>query len=119
LAALPISAARANPGNLHSGGYKTPPFVATETFSADAQGSVDNGVNTNSDIVGVVLGVGELVDFATAAAAVGDGRLRFGLHVRSIGAYSFVNEVPLPAAVLLFGSALLGFAVASRRKANC
>ncbi len=110
----------ADPENLPSGNNASPPFVATGAFSADAQGSPNNGVNASADILGIVLGLGSFADFAAVASAVSDGSLRFGLHVRSIGtdglSDSFVNEVPIPAAVWLFGSALLSFAGVARRK---
>jgi hypothetical protein len=115
-----------NPGNLPAG--ENVGFQATAGFSVDtANGPPSNGVNTSTDILGIVFGAGDLVNFAGVAAAVADGSLRFGLHVRDlqvVGADgststtsdSFVNEVPLPAAVWLFGSALIGFAGISRRK---
>ena len=111
----------ANPGNLPSGKNASPPFVATQAFSADAvSGNPSNGVDASDDILGIVLGLGSFTDFNAVAAAVSDGSLRFGLHVRSIGVAggsdSFVNEVPIPAAIWLFGSALLGFAGITRRK---
>jgi hypothetical protein len=115
----------ASPSNLPGGNLASPAFIATQTFSVDSTpGNPDNGVNASADILGIVLGVGSLVDFNGVAAAVADGSLRFGLHVRDLGVNakgesisdSFVNEVPLPAAAWLFGSALLGFAGITRRR---
>ena len=114
----------AAPPNLPGGNTASPPFVATQEFSADVAngpGGQSRGVNASDDILGIVLGVGGLVDFDGVAAAVESGDLRFGLHVQSIGevggsdSYINVNPVPLPAAVWLFGSALLGLLGLRRR----
>jgi len=117
----------ASPGNLPSGNTVSPPFVATEIFSADAQGNPSKGVDASLDILGIVLGLGGYADFAAVLAAVDTGDLRFGLHIRSIGeeggSDSYVSNtggssipaVPLPAAVWLFGSVLLGFGALKRK----
>ena len=116
-----FSGGGANPGDLPGGNTASPPFVATQTFSADASGNPVNGVNASGDILGIVLGLGSFADFDAVAAAVASGDLRFGLHVRSIGAaggsdgYVNLNPVPVPAAVWLFGTALIGFIGISRR----
>ena len=51
---------------------------------------------------------------------LGDGRLRIGMHVINFdggGSESFVNNpVPVPAAIWLFGSGLLGLVGIARRK---
>jgi hypothetical protein len=108
----------AAPGNLPGGEDAAPVFEATQNFSADVDpGSPDKGVNASDDILGIVLGLGSFDTFDDITAAVADGSLRFGLHVRSIGdaggSDSYINtpdtitEVPVPAAAWLFGSALL------------
>jgi hypothetical protein len=114
----------ANPSNLPGGDGAVPPFESSVTFSADVNpGPPGNGVNTSLDILGIVLGLGSLVDFDGVAAAVSAGTLRFGLHVRSIGvsggSASYINnppptidppEVSVPGTSLLLGIGLLGLA---------
>ena len=59
-------------------------------------------------------------DYADVIAELTDGRLRIGLHVQGFGnggSESFVNNpVPVPAAVWLFGSGLIGLVGVARRK---
>ncbi|NWG13780.1 MAG: PEP-CTERM sorting domain-containing protein [Acidobacteria bacterium] len=100
----------AHPGNLPGGQGLTPPFVATQIFSADAQGNPIVGVDSAADIVGVVYTVNGGLDGLEAALA--DGSLRVGLHLRSIGSEgdsdSFVDTVPEPSLIILLG---IGFGV--------
>ena len=120
----------ATPSELPAGNTASPPFVASQEFSADVDsGSPSKGVDASADILGIKLGLGSFADFADVNDAILSGDLRFGLHVRSIGAAglsdSYINnpeglqppnEVPLPAAAWLFGTGLLGLAGISRRK---
>jgi len=98
----------ANPGNLPNGGSLTPAFVATSAFSADAQGNPSRGVDTNSDILGVVYDLLPGLDLTDVQAALDDGTLRIGMHVRSIGAGgesdSFVNPEPASLALMCIGA---------------
>nr|WHW29720.1 hypothetical protein [uncultured bacterium] len=100
----------ANPGNLPGG--NTIGFVATQLFSADAQGNPSKGVNTATDILGIELGLGGFADYDAVVAAVNSGDLRFGYHIRAVGVAddsdSYASVVPVPAAMWLFGSALMG-----------
>ena len=118
-----FSGGGAKPGNLPGRNLADNPFDATNELSADANpGPPRNGVNSADDILGIVLGLGSYLDFDAVAQAIQAEELRFGLHVRSIGArdgsdsYISVNPVPLPAAVWLFGSALLVLLGLRRRK---
>ena len=114
------------PGNLPDGGTINPVFDATAHFGADTQGNVNNGVNTSNDIVGIVIELQTGLDFNHLQQSLIDGTLRLGLHVRSIGSAgfsdSFVNNAfaptatPLPAAMWLFGPALLALTSVIRRK---
>jgi hypothetical protein len=120
-----FSGGGATPPNLPGGAGAVPPFNATSLFSADVNpGPPSNGVNTSADILGIKLGAGSLVDFDGVAAAVVAGTLRFGLHIRSIGALggsdSYINNPPgtidppqvaVPGTVLLLGIGLLGLLV--------
>ena len=113
----------ASPGPLPGGNTASPPFIATQDFSADVNpGPPNRGINASDDILGIVLGLGSFTDFNAVAAAVDDGSLRFGLHVRSIGvadgsdSYINVNPIPVPAAAWLFGTALLGLIGIKRKK---
>jgi PEP-CTERM motif len=120
------------PANLPGAELADPDFVATAGFSADTlPGGPDNGVNTNIDILGIMLNLGGFADYTAVVAAMDSGALRVGLHVRSIGVEggsdSYVNNppdgpidpepnpAPVPGTLLLLGAGLLGVA-RSRRK---
>ena len=109
----------ASPSNLPGG--NTVGFNATTSFSADVNpGPPANGVNTSNDILGLILGLGSFADFDAVVAAVNNGSLQFGYHVRSIGVAggsdSYVSTVPVPAAVWMLGAGLLGLVSFGRRK---
>jgi hypothetical protein len=109
-----------NPGNLPGGNTAIPPFVADGSLSADtAPGPTANGVNAAVDAVGFRYGTA--AGIPSVVAALTDGSLRLGLHVRSIGAAggsdSYVNvpppeggpvpdDVPEPGTIAIWG--LLG-----------
>ena len=103
----------ANPGNLPAGNTVNPEFIATQSFSADAQGNPSKGVNPNE-----ALGIAYEVTggFNGVVNALSDGTLRVGMHLRSIGAAgdsdSFVNTggtnpVPEPSSFVIWS--VLGF----------
>ncbi|TVQ61382.1 MAG: hypothetical protein EA378_09215 [Phycisphaerales bacterium] len=112
-----------SPANLPGGFGLSETFSTTPGFLADAKGNPSNGLSTASDhlVLRFVLNGG--LGFADALAAVEDGTLRFGLHVRSIGdggnSDSFVNVprnvpiIPLPSAA---GLGLLGLALTATRR---
>lgn len=114
-----FSGGGANPSDLPGGGDVG--FMATTNFSADVNpGPPSNGVDASDDILGLILGLGSFADFNAVIAAVNDGSLRFGYHVRSIGVAGgsdgYVSVVPLPAAVWFLGTGLLALIGFSRRK---
>jgi len=119
-----------NPGNLPGGDTISPIFEATADFGADTQGNAINGVNSSSDILGIIIKLQSGLGFSALQQSLVDGTLRLGLHVRSIGiaggSDSFINNpfdadldpslVPIPAAMWLFGPALLALPGVIRRK---
>jgi hypothetical protein len=79
----------ANPVNLPGGNNLSPPFVATDTFSVDAQGNPSLGINPGDTLL-LTIGLLPGLDYADTIAALnagllGQDTLRIGLHVRSIG----------------------------------
>ena len=110
----------ASPGNLPSGNNATPPFVATAGFTADSDAPAQpNGVNPGESL-GITFDLQSGGNFADVLAELANGDLRIGIHVQGYatgGSESFVNNpVPVPAAVWLFGSGLLGLVGIARRK---
>jgi hypothetical protein len=120
-----------NPPNLPGGNTIAPnPFVKTADFGADTQGNPNNGANASNDIVGIVIQLLSGKNFSELQDSLTNGVLRLGLHVRSIGnaslSDSFVNnpfgggpaaiETPIPAAMWLFGPALLALTGVIRRR---
>ncbi len=109
-----------NPPNLPSGNNITPPFIATTAFSADADNPAPKwGVNIGES-VGITYTLQSTQTFNDVITELTTGDLRIGLHVinfASGGSESFVNNpVPVPAAVWLFGSGLLGLVGIARRR---
>ena len=122
-----------NPGDLPGGNTISPIFQKTADFGADTQGNLNNGVNTINDILGIVIQLFSDVDFDGLQDSLVNGDLRLGLRVKSIGSAdgsdSFINNpfgaggpatiaTPIPAAMWLFGPALLGLAGTIRRKST-
>lgn len=109
----------ASPGSLPEEGNATPPFDTTANLSADSNGGSGggvpgNGVNLSSEWVTVILNLATGKTIADIIASLGqvDG-VRIGLHVQSIGqrggSDSYVTSVvPIPPALLLLGSAIVG-----------
>jgi len=119
-----FTAGPANPGNLPGGNNLTPPFVATELFSADAQGNPSEGIDTATDSLRMTFNLLNNKSFDDCVTAFQTGDLRIGLHVRAIGtdgqSDSFVNSqltaVPLPMTSTL-GMSGLSLVMLRRRRA--
>lgn len=108
------------PSNLPSGNAITPAFQATASFGADVDpGNPTKGINASDDILGIKIQLLAGLTANQVVDALSNGNLRLGLHVRSIGSDgnsdAFINTpvastaraVPVPAAVWLFGGALI------------
>jgi hypothetical protein len=110
----------ASPGDLPGGNNASPAFVATAGFTADSDPPTQpNGVNPG-ETLGIVFDLQGGGTFADVLSELASGELRIGIHVQGFGtggSESFVNNpIPIPAAVWLFGSGLLGLAAVARRK---
>ena len=101
--------APATPPNLPGGASITPPFVATEEFSADSDPPVQpNGVNPGEDLW-IVFTLQSGRTYADVLSDLGSADLRVGIHVQGFasgGSESFVNDpspnvIPAPGAALL------------------
>jgi hypothetical protein len=109
----------AAPPVLPGGNTITPVFETTAGFLADADNPAPfRGVNPGESL-GVIFDLLAGKTYADTVAALGTD-LRIGMHVIAFdsgGSESFVSTVvPVPAAVWLFGSGLLGLVAVSRRK---
>lgn len=116
----------ASPGNLPGGNNLSPPFVATDTFSVDAQGNPSLGINPGDTLL-LTIGLLPGQDYADTIAALNGGllgqdTLRIGLHVRSIGTegesdsfFVWTNPVPEPTEFVLAAMGLVGLSVGYRR----
>jgi hypothetical protein len=110
----------ASPPDLPGGNTLVPAFEVTAGFLADSDPPAQpNGVNPG-ETLGIVFDLQSGGTFANILAELASGELRIGIHVQGYdteGSESFVNNpVPIPAAVWLFGSGLLGLAAVARRK---
>jgi hypothetical protein len=106
-----FTAGSANPGNLPDGNLIDPPFETTAGFLADSNPPTShNGVNPG-EVLGIEFELQPGLGYANVLDDLNNGNLRIGLHVIAFdsgASASFVNvPVPLPPAVLLFGSALV------------
>ena len=110
----------ANPPDLPGGNTLTPPFQVTAGFLADADNPAPKWGVSPGEWLGIVFDLQAGGTFADVLTELGTGELRIGIHVinfASGGSESFVNSpVPVPAAVWLFGSGLVGLAGIARRK---
>ena len=110
----------ASPGDLPGG--NTIGFDVTAGFLADSDPAVpQNGINPG-EWLGILFDLQSGASFENVISQLGDGRLRIGLHVQSIGTIggseSFVNNmtvIPIPSAVWLLGAGMVGL-VGLRRK---
>lgn len=112
----------ASPPNLPGGNNVSPPFQVTAGFLADSNPPAQpNGVNPG-EWLKITFDLQSGRNFADVITELTDGSLRIGIHVQGFasgGSESFVNSpVPLPAAVWLFGSGLLGLGAFARWRKN-
>lgn len=121
--------ALATPSNLPGANNISPAFVTTAGFSVDSNSPhlSQNGVNPGESL-GVLFDLRtgktytDLLAALDAAHRDQPGDLRIGIHVQSFsdsGSESFINvptAVPLPAAVWLLGSGLIGLSGFLRKK---
>lgn len=110
----------ASPPNLPGANNVSPPFQVTAGFLADSNPPVQpNGVNPG-EWLKIYFDLQAGKNFNDVITDLTDGSLRVGIHVQGFaygGSESFVNNpVPIPAAVWLFGSGLLGLVAFARRK---
>jgi hypothetical protein len=110
----------ASPGDLPGGNPIG--FEVTAGFLADSDPAIpQNGINPD-EWLGILFDLQSVASFDDVISQLGDGRLRIGLHVQSIGtndgSESFVNNmtaIPIPSAVWLLGAGMVGL-VGIRRK---
>lgn len=110
----------ASPPNLPGGNNINPPFQVTAGFLADSNPPVQpNGVNPG-EWLKIYFSLQSGGTFNDVINELGNGQLRIGIHVQGFssgGSESFVNvPVPVPAALWLFGSGLLGLVGMAQRK---
>lgn len=128
-----LGAAGESAGVSYADGASPPNLPAGNTigFTADASGSSlspdvpASGVNAANEYVKFLGTFGLSNNFNDLIAALDSNAFRIGLHVQSIGelggSEAFVNDpghpsqVPVPGAIWLFGSAILGFAGFNKR----
>ncbi len=112
----------ANPPNLSGGNNASPAFEVTAGFLADADNPAPKWGVSPGQSLGIIFDLQGTQSFADVLAELGDGRLRIGMHVINFangGSESFVNNpVPVPPALWLLGSGLLGLFGIARRKSS-
>ncbi len=109
----------AAPPDLPGGNSISPQFNTTMGLNADSDPPTQpNGVNPGESL-GVIVNLDAGVTYADLLLDLNSEDLRIGIHVQGYefgGSESFVNFVPVPAAVWLFGSGLLGLVGVARRR---
>lgn len=91
-------------------------------YSADSSGNPENGIDASGEYITflAIAGTG-FTSYTDLLADALAGGFRMGLHVQAFAdgasdSYVSVNPVPVPAAGILFASALLGAGALGRRK---
>jgi len=102
----------ANPSNLPSGNNATPPFAASVGFysSQAVPPSPDWGVNP-SESLGILFYLQSGQTYDDVIDDLSSGALRIGLHVTGFAlgeSESFINTVPIPSTVWIFGAGIIG-----------
>ncbi len=110
----------ANPPDLPGRNNITPAFNVTAGFLADADNPAPRWGVSPGEWLGIVFDLQGAQAFNDVIAELGGGQLRIGMHVTNFdsgGSESFVNNpVPVPAAIWLFGSGLIGLLGVARKK---
>lgn len=110
----------ANPPDLPGRNNIDPSFQVTAGFLADADNPAPKWGVSPGQWLGIIFDLQGTQTYADVIAELTDGRLRIGMHVINFengGSESFVNNpVPIPAAVWLLGSGLLGLVAVARRR---
>lgn len=117
----------ASPSNLPGGG--DPSINFSSDYSTDAnQGNKNttlkaNGVDATNEYITFLATLSSSFNFLSLMDEINDGSFRIGFHIQAISdgndsSDSYVSAVPVPAAAWLFGTALFGFFVTSRRIKN-
>ena len=106
----------ANPANL-------PGYSPSASFSADNDPGAIWGIQAGESL-GITFDLLAGVTFADTLAALGTGELIIGIHAKGLGAglddeysESLITAVPVPAAVWLFATGLIGLAGVARKRA--
>lgn len=112
----------ASPPNLPGGNGLADPFSANLSADSNPPSVAENGVNMAAEWLEIVVNLSTGVSAGDMVTALGDGSVRIGMHVQSIGADgesdAFVNTligtIPAPGAFAL-GLIGLGFLGGRRR----
>jgi hypothetical protein len=119
----------ASPSDLPGGNNADPDFVTTADLSVDSDSPMvaANGVDAAGESLTVQFALLPTFDFDDVIAALDSFALRVGLHVQSIVGDACVGgepddcsdsyvSIPIPPALLLFGTGLAGLGFLSRRR---
>jgi len=106
----------ANPANLPGYG-----FTALSVFAAaDVDKNTADGVAVGDGSLGILFDLLADVDFNDVIAAMNSGDLVVGIHAKALGdddiSESLITVVPVPAAVWLFASGLIGLVGVARKR---
>jgi hypothetical protein len=112
---------RTGSGNLPSGNTANPAFSADYAFDAvppPAQNGIDNGTTTVFESLTVFGAYASGQGFSSLLSSFNSGATRIGIHVQGIGQFSesMITVVPVPAALPLMLSGLVGLGFLARRR---
>lgn len=101
----------ANPPNLPNWDNAVPPFIATASFSSQANNPAPQKGVDPGEYLGIIFNLQTGRNFDDVINDLSTGDLRIGLHVTNFElgeSESFINIVPIPATVWIFGAGILG-----------